>query len=162
MCGSDIRCLFVDFCVVGRDMLGFAIATSIGGSAFASRSSCLWSALRHGNRTTERALPRHRRVLYHATTRAVGSDASPSDDLVVTSIQKKLQSALSPQRLDVRPTYGDLNGAHISIDVVSDAFEGLSMVKRQQLVYKAIWDELQGPVHAVDRLTTSTPRESGS
>lgn len=42
--------------------------------------------------------------------------------------------------------YDDPNGSHISIEVVSDAFEGKRAVQRQQLVYKAIWEELQGPV----------------
>ena len=55
--------------------------------------------------------------------------------------------------------YDDPNGSHISIEVVSDAFEGKRPVQRQQLVYKAIWEELQGPVHAVDKMVTLTPSE---
>ncbi|KAK9814019.1 hypothetical protein WJX73_009307 [Symbiochloris irregularis] len=56
-------------------------------------------------------------------------------------------------------TYGD--GRHVSIDVVADSFEGLSSVKRQRLVYKAIWLQLQDTVHAVDAMTTKTPQEAG-
>lgn len=55
--------------------------------------------------------------------------------------------------------YDDPNGSHISIEVVSDAFEGKRPVQRQQLVYKAIWEELQGPVHAVDAMVCKTPSE---
>ena len=41
-------------------------------------------------------------------------------------------------------------------------FEGLSTLKRQQLVYKAIWEEMggdggEGRVHAVDGMKLTTP-----
>lgn len=47
-----------------------------------------------------------------------------------------------------------------SIYVVSTAFEGQSAVNRQRMVYKAIWEELQSTVHAVDQMVTSTPAEA--
>lgn len=56
--------------------------------------------------------------------------------------------------------YDDPNGSHISIEVVSSQFEGKRPVQRQQLVYKAIWQELQGPVHAVDSMVCKTPSEA--
>ncbi|KAM7504979.1 hypothetical protein LguiB_003883 [Lonicera macranthoides] len=46
------------------------------------------------------------------------------------------------------------------IDVISSAFEGQSAVNRQRMVYKAIWEELQNTVHAVDQMTTRTPSEA--
>ncbi|CAK7333789.1 unnamed protein product [Dovyalis caffra] len=46
------------------------------------------------------------------------------------------------------------------IDVISVAFEGQSAVNRQRMVYKAIWEELQSTVHAVDQMTTRTPTEA--
>lgn len=49
-----------------------------------------------------------------------------------------------------------------SIDVVSPAFEGQSAVNRQRMVYKAIWEELQSTVHAVDQMTTKTPNEASA
>jgi stress-induced morphogen len=55
--------------------------------------------------------------------------------------------------------YDDPNGSHISIVVVSDKFEGKRAVQRQQMVYKAIWEELAGPVHAVDSMICKTPTE---
>lgn len=55
--------------------------------------------------------------------------------------------------------YDDPNGSHISIEVVSAKFEGKRPMQRQQLVYKAIWAELQGPVHAVDSMVCKTPDE---
>ena len=56
--------------------------------------------------------------------------------------------------------YDDPNGSHISIEVVSPKFEGKRPVQRQQLVYKAIWQELQGPVHAVDSMVCKAPSEA--
>jgi len=54
--------------------------------------------------------------------------------------------------------YDDPNGSHISIEVKSALFEGKRPVQRQQLVYKALWEELgQGTVHAVDSMICKTP-----
>lgn len=47
-----------------------------------------------------------------------------------------------------------------SIEVIASAFEGQSAVNRQRMVYKAIWEELQEKVHAVDQMTTWTPSEA--
>jgi acid stress-induced BolA-like protein IbaG/YrbA len=58
----------------------------------------------------------------------------------------------------VRDAYGD--GRHVSIVVIAKAFEGQSAVKRQRMVYKAIWEELQSVVHAVDNMSTLTPDEA--
>jgi stress-induced morphogen len=44
--------------------------------------------------------------------------------------------------------------------VVSEKFQGKRVVQRQQMVYKALWDELQGPVHAVDAMICKTPDEN--
>ncbi len=63
-------------------------------------------------------------------------------DTVMGTIEKKLSDALAPERLEVTPTYGDPQGAHVSIEVVSSAFEGMAVVKRHQAVYKVIWEEL--------------------
>ncbi|CAK9165986.1 unnamed protein product [Ilex paraguariensis] len=49
-----------------------------------------------------------------------------------------------------------------SIDVISSSFDGQSVVNRQRMVYKAIWEELQNTVHAVDQMTTRTPTEAAS
>lgn len=47
-----------------------------------------------------------------------------------------------------------------SIRVVAEVFEGKRSVERQRMVYKAIWEELQGAVHAVDSLVTLAPNET--
>ena len=48
--------------------------------------------------------------------------------------QEKIMDALETDRVSVSDTYGD--GRHVSIDVVSPVFDGMSSVKRQQKVYK--------------------------
>ncbi|KDD76678.1 hypothetical protein H632_c141p3 [Helicosporidium sp. ATCC 50920] len=74
-------------------------------------------------------------------------------------MQSKIQVALEARHVKVHDTSGD--GRHVVIEVVSDAFEGKSAVNRQRMVYKAIWEELQDTVHAVDAMTTKTLVEAG-
>lgn len=78
----------------------------------------------------------------------------------VATMTAKIKDALETQQVEISDTYGD--GRHVSIDVVSPLFEGLSSVKRQRMVYKAIWLELQDTVHAVDAMTTKSISEVGS
>ena len=47
---------------------------------------------------------------------------------LVDSMREKIREALQADRVDISDTYGD--GRHVSIDVVSKAFEGESSMKR--------------------------------
>ena len=52
-------------------------------------------------------------------------------------------------------------GGHFVIEVTSAAFEGKSIIQKQRMVYKAIWDLMKGnnaPVHAVDKLICKLPQ----
>jgi stress-induced morphogen len=49
----------------------------------------------------------------------------------------------------------------IQVHCVSEAFVNKTTLQRQRLVYKAIWEELNGPVHAVDSIVAKTPKEAG-
>ena len=85
-----------------------------------------------------------------------------ADRTVVDKCTAKIEAALSPAKLEIQGAYDDPNGSHISIYCVSEQFEGLRSMKRQQLVYKAIWEEMQGaaaPVHAVDQMVLKAPSE---
>jgi stress-induced morphogen len=86
---------------------------------------------------------------------AAGSIDSP----LMESMKKKIQEDLNAESVSVVDASGD--GRHVIIDVVASAFEGKSAVNRQRMVYKAITEELQGTVHAVDQMTTKTPAEAG-
>lgn len=87
------------------------------------------------------------------------SEAGSIDPPLMQSMENKIRDELNAELVTVKDAYGD--GRHVSIDVVSSAFEGQSAVNRQRMVYKAIWEELQTTVHAVDQMTTRTPSEAG-
>ncbi|KAF3432629.1 hypothetical protein FNV43_RR23731 [Rhamnella rubrinervis] len=87
-------------------------------------------------------------------------DAGSMDSPLMQSMENKIKKHLNAESVTVKDSYGD--GRHVSIVVVSSAFEGQSAVNRQRMVYKAIWEELQSTVHAVDQMTTKTPNEASA
>ncbi|KAJ8771324.1 hypothetical protein K2173_026501 [Erythroxylum novogranatense] len=99
----------------------------------------------------------HRRFITRATD---VNDAGFIDSPLMQSMEKKIKEHLNADSVIVKDAYGD--GRHVSIDVISSAFEGQSAVNRQRMVYKAIWEELQTTVHAVDQMTTRTPNEAAA
>ncbi|XP_010492714.1 PREDICTED: protein BOLA4, chloroplastic/mitochondrial-like [Camelina sativa] len=85
------------------------------------------------------------------------NDAGSIDLTLMQSMELKIKEQLNAESVTVTDMSGD--GRHVCINVVSSAFEGQSAVNRQRMVYKAIWEELQNVVHAVDQMTTKTPSE---
>ncbi|KAL1195480.1 Protein BOLA4, chloroplastic/mitochondrial [Cardamine amara subsp. amara] len=85
------------------------------------------------------------------------NDAGSIDLTLMQSMENKIKEQLNAESVSVKDMSGD--GRHVCINVVSSAFEGQSAVNRQRMVYKAIWEELQNVVHAVDQMTTKTPSE---
>ncbi|KAF3500043.1 hypothetical protein F2Q69_00044668 [Brassica cretica] len=85
------------------------------------------------------------------------NDAGSIDQTLMQSMEQKIKEQLNAESVSVKDMSGD--GRHVCINVVSSAFEGQSAVNRQRMVYKAIWEELQNVVHAVDQMTTKTPSE---
>lgn len=73
---------------------------------------------------------------------------------MVEDIEARLREELDAAEVAVEGA-----GNRFEIDVVSDEFEGLSRVKRQQLVYAAIDDLIaSGAIHAVT-IKAATPAE---
>ncbi|KAI3471322.1 hypothetical protein Pfo_027985 [Paulownia fortunei] len=101
------------------------------------------------------ACPIHRTFCIRATTES--DNPASIESPLMESMEKKIKEHLSAESVVVKDAYGD--GRHVSIEVISSAFEGQSAVNRQRMVYKAIWEELQDRVHAVDQMTTRTPSE---
>ncbi|XAR52070.1 hypothetical protein NMG60_11019962 [Bertholletia excelsa] len=97
-----------------------------------------------------------RSLSIRATTQV--NDPGSIDSPLIQSMEKKIKEHLNAESVTVKDAYGD--GRHVSIDVISSAFEGQSAVSRQRMVYRAIWEELQSTVHAVDQMTTRTPAEA--
>jgi acid stress-induced BolA-like protein IbaG/YrbA len=69
------------------------------------------------------------------------------------SIEASIAAAIACDRLEVR---GD--GQHFEALIVAPAFEGLSRVRRHQLVYAALGDRMREEIHALS-MTTLTPSE---
>jgi len=95
---------------------------------------------------------------YLPTKRFLSSSFGMQDS-VVSTCKDKICAALETDQVKVTGAHDDPNGSHISIEVVSTMFEGKRLMQRQQMVYKAIWDEMQGPVHAVDSMVCKAPSE---
>ena len=77
---------------------------------------------------------------------------------VANQISEKLQSALSPIKLDViddsdshigHAGHSGAGESHFNVLIVAEAFEGKNRVMRQRLVMGALKEELAGPVHAL-------------
>lgn len=72
----------------------------------------------------------------------------------IEDIQKAVQAKIPGAEVEAR-----LEGNHAHLTVVSEAFEGVSPVKKQQMVYAALQDAIaSGAIHAV-HMTTLTPSE---
>ncbi len=83
-------------------------------------------------------------------------NAGPPPEEIARKIEAAIAEALPEAQIEVRPQ----GPGHFEIDVVDAAFEGLSRVKQQQLVYGAITELMAGtnaPVHAIDRLDCRVP-----
>ena len=91
---------------------------------------------------------------------------------VAAAIRDKLTAAFAPLALDVQDESarhaghagatrddGSRGETHFHVRIVSTAFDGVSRVQRQRLVYAALKDELAGPVHALS-LSALSPAEA--
>lgn len=84
------------------------------------------------------------------------------------TIRSKLTDALSPERLEVRDDSEKHRGhggwreggeTHFDVVAVATAFDGMSRVARQRLVYDALREEMTERIHALS-LTCITPSEA--
>jgi acid stress-induced BolA-like protein IbaG/YrbA len=87
-----------------------------------------------------------------SAARMLCASAGP-DRTVVDTCKAKISAALEPKEIEVKGAFDDPNGSHITVYCVAEAFEGKRSLARQQMVYKAIWAELEEErVHAVDTM----------
>ena len=77
---------------------------------------------------------------------------------IFEAIHDKLTAAFSPTRLEIQDDSGRHAGhagatpggeSHFNVLIEAEAFEGASKVTRQRMVYKALTEELNGPIHAL-------------
>ncbi len=87
---------------------------------------------------------------------------------VANKIKQKLETAFSPQKLNVFDQSDQHAGhagsrpegeTHFMIEIESETFSGKSRVEMHRMVNSVLADELAGPVHAM-ALTASTPGRS--
>ncbi len=69
------------------------------------------------------------------------------------SIERSIAAGMPCEHLEV---VGD--GEHFQAVIVSAQFEGLSRVRRHQLVYAALGERMRDEIHALS-MTTMTPAE---
>ena len=77
---------------------------------------------------------------------------------VATEMLKRLNSALSPSRIELTDDsekhrghggYNPAGESHFSLDIESELFTGKSRVERQRLVYAALGELMESRVHAL-------------
>lgn len=69
-------------------------------------------------------------------------------------IVRKIKDELEDAEVQVE----DLTGTkdHYQVEVVSEAFDGKPLIKQHRMIYDALGDEMDGPIHALT-LETKTP-----
>ncbi len=72
-------------------------------------------------------------------------------------IRNRIQTALPGSTVSIRDMTG--GGDHWEVIVISEAFAGLSQIKRHRMVYAPLNDVLGGELHAL-ALRTRTPEEN--
>jgi BolA protein len=77
---------------------------------------------------------------------------------VATEMLKRLNSALSPSRIELTDDsekhrghggYNPAGESHFSLEIECEAFAGKSRVERQRLVYRALGELMHERVHAL-------------
>ena len=80
-------------------------------------------------------------------------------------ISKKISDVISVESIHIydytaqHENHATFDGNfHLSMTLVSPDFEGMSLIERHQLVYKAVDDYMYGEIHALT-MKTHTPEE---
>lgn len=74
----------------------------------------------------------------------------------VAMIKEKLSAAFSPEQLEIiddshhhagHASAG--GGGHFTVNIISDAFDGKSLIERHRMVYAALQGMMQSEIHAL-------------
>ncbi|MCK9605344.1 MAG: BolA family transcriptional regulator [Methylomonas sp.] len=81
-------------------------------------------------------------------------------------IRQKLEDALKPDLIEIidhsaahAGHAGNKGGGHYNVTIVSEQFEGKSLVQRHQLIYKIMGDMMKDEIHALG-INALTPTEN--
>lgn len=89
---------------------------------------------------------------------------------IIEAIRNKLTAAFEPTRLEVEDDSARHHGhagarpggeSHFNVVIEAAAFAGANKVARQRMVYRALAEELAGPVHALS-VKAIAPGEASS
>ncbi len=86
----------------------------------------------------------------------------------ITMIHERLAKHFSPQHIHIEDEshkhigHASAGGAgHFEVEIVSEAFEGKTLIQRHRLVYDALDDIMNTEIHALS-IKASTPAEHAS
>ena len=69
-------------------------------------------------------------------------------------VRDLIQTGIIDSKVEVIDTTG--TNDHFSVVVISDSFEGLSLIEQHQMVYKAVGTYMTNEIHALEIKTYST------
>jgi stress-induced morphogen len=75
------------------------------------------------------------------------------------AVERLIEEGLADADASVSRARGEHDDDHLAAEVVSPAFEGVSLVDRHQLVYDALGEHMTTDIHALE-VRTFTPAES--
>ncbi len=82
------------------------------------------------------------------------------------AIKQKLEQALKPELIEIvdhsaahAGHAGNTGGGHYYVTIVSEQFEGKSLVQRHQMIYGILGDMMKEQIHALS-INASTPNEN--
>ena len=86
--------------------------------------------------------------------------------MTATTIRQKLEEALKPDLIEIidhsaahAGHAGNKGGGHYNVTIVSEQFEGKSLVQRHQLIYAIMGDMMKAEIHALG-INALTPTEN--
>ncbi|OAI21273.1 cell division protein BolA [Methylomonas lenta] len=87
--------------------------------------------------------------------------------MTATTIRQKLEEALKPELIEIIDhsaahaghAGNKKGGGHYNVTIVSQLFEGKSLVQRHQLIYQVMGDMMKEEIHALG-INALTPSEN--
>lgn len=86
--------------------------------------------------------------------------------MTANTIRQKLEAALKPDLIEIidhsaahAGHAGNKGGGHYNVTLVSEQFEGKSLVQRHQLIYQILGDMMKDEIHALG-INALTPSEN--
>ena len=74
--------------------------------------------------------------------------------MLTADIEKLIREKIPGTEVSVRDLTGTMD--HFEATIISKSFEGLGLVQQHQMVYAALKEPMQGPIHALKLNTYST------